>query len=231
MKLTLLLPIVLLTAALPPPAHAQEGWLVPFAVAYQPELGGFRDAFRDHGLPLPAERQYGWGIELRSLLSGFLVGPMYLRTWADAETDSWQLRTEADALFGEIGFKLAPAGWLSIVPMVGVGGLSQSLHLRSRAGDLPLDSLLLNPGREVGIKTGLKLAGLASLELGVAVPTNAGSFGISARVGYLYSPLAPGWHTTSGSRLTDAPAAGLRGPFLSIGLLLLPAAELTTTTR
>lgn len=232
MKITLLLPVILLVlAAFPGPARAQEGWLVPFAVAHQPDLAGFRSTLADHGLPQPAERQFGWGIALRSLTGGFLLGPMYLRSWSDTETPTWQLRSEANALFGELGYKLAPAGWLTIVPMLGLGGLSQSLNLRSRTGELPLDSLLRSPGRDASIRTGLKLAGLASLELGLAVPTGTGSYGLTVRGGYFYSPVAPGWHLANGTRLTNAPTTSLRGPFLTIGLLILPAPDISTVRQ
>jgi len=230
MKPTPLLLLFLLALLLPTvPARAQEGWLVPFAAAYQPDLAGFRQAFQRNKLPLPAERQYGWGIELRSLVGGFLVGPMYLRTWSDEENEGFQLRSEANAIIGQAGFKIAPANWFSVVPMLGLGGLNQSLHIRrSRTGDLPLDSLLGSPGRNATIESGLKLTGLAALELGVAVPVEAGSYGVSARVGYLYSPLDPGWHLANGARITDATRAGLRGPFITIGLLIIPGAEVTT---
>jgi hypothetical protein len=227
-KTTLLIPVIALLLVPAAPARAQEGWLVPFAAAYQPDLAGFRPALAKWELPLPGERQYGWGIELRSLVSGFLVGPLYQRTWSDTENSEFQLRAEASAVFGQVGFRIAPARWLGIVPMVGVGGLSQSLHIRSRTGDLTLDSLLRAPGRNASIESGLKLAGLAALELGLAVPVESGSYGVAARVGYFYSPVAPGWHLANGARLTDAPKTGLRGPFLTIGLLIMPAAEATT---
>ncbi|MFO7675204.1 MAG: hypothetical protein R6X12_02640 [bacterium] len=225
-KTTLLLALVLALAA---PAAAQEGWLVPFAAAYQPGLAGFRSAFSRHELPLPAERQFGWGVELRTLVNGFLLGPLYLRTWSDTETGEFHLRSEASAVMGEVGFQLSPAGWLSLIPMVGVGGLSQSLHLRSRTGELPLEELLGNPGQDAGIVSGLKFAGLAAIELGLAAPTESGRYGVAARIGYLYSPLDPTWHLANGSRITGAPRTGLRGPFLTLGLLIMPSAEVATS--
>jgi len=233
MRIAILLTAFTLFFGLTAPTRAQEAWLVPFAVGYRPELTGFREAFSrsSQNLPQPAENQLGWGIEIRSLASGFLLGPMYMRTWSDAESDSWRLRTESNALFGTLGYKLSPTTWLSVVPMLGVGGISQSLHLRARTGDLPLDTLLLGPGQDADIGTGLKFAGLASFELGLAFPTSSGSYGLSTRLGYIYSPLRPDWHLASGGRLRDAPTTGQRGPFVSIGLLVIPAPEVSTTRR
>lgn len=211
-------------------AFGQEAWLVPFAAAYQPDVAGFNQAFAAHGLPRAGSRHFGWGIELRSLVSGLLVGPLYFRTWDDAETDSFELRTEASGLFAEVGLRLAPAPFLGVVPMVGVGGLSQSFDIRAKTGERKLEELLSSPGQRASILSGTKLAGLAALELNLSTGTGSGRYGVALRAGYLYSPLSVTWHLPNGSRVTDTPVNRLSGPFFSLGLLLLPAAE-TQTTR
>jgi hypothetical protein len=211
-------------------AVAQEGWLIPFAAAYQPDVKGFNSAFADNRLPQAGERQYGWGIELRSLVGGsFLVGPMFFRTWDDASNDSFQLNTTATAILGELGFKIAPFDFLTIIPMVGVGAVDQSFNIRTRSEDITLEELLSSPGRNASISSGMKLAGLAALELGLSVGTSSGHYGLALRGGYLYSPLAPGWHLSNGARLTESPDSRLGGLFFSAGITLVPAAQTTTS--
>ena len=226
-RTTTLLVLLLLTAGA---AHAQEGWLIPFAAAYQPDLTGFRGKFAEHDLPAPGDRQYGWGIELRSYANGFLAGPLYFRTWDDVETDEYQLRTESSGIFGEVGFKLAPFSFLTIVPMVGIGGLSQTFNIRARSEDVNFDSLLIAPGRNAIITSGMKPTGLAALELGLTATTTSGSYGVALRAGYLYSPFDPDWHLSNGARVTGTPDARLRGPFFSVGFLIVPAPDVSSST-
>lgn len=216
----------LVLAAVPVPAQeSPEAWLVPFAAAFQPDIGGFNSRFARFGLPEARARHYGWGIELRSLAGGFLVGPLFFRTWDDVETADFQLRTEATGIFGEAGLKLAPFPFLAIVPMLGLGGLSQSYNIRELTGSLALEELLGSPGRAVTISPGMKLTGLAALELDITAGTAAGRYGISLRGGYLYSPFRPAWHVNSGAEITGVPKSIVGGPFFSAGVLLLPAAE------
>ena len=227
MKYTIL---VLACFAAATSAVAQEGWLVPFAAAYQPDIKGFNSAFAGNGLPEAGERQYGWGIELRSLVgSSFLVGPMFFRTWDDASNDSFQLNTTATAILGEVGFKIAPLDFLTIIPMVGLGAVNHSFNIRTRSEDITLDSLLSAPGRNASISSGMKFAGLAALELGLSVGTTTGHYGLALRGGYLYSPLSPGWRLSNGARLTGSPDSRLGGVFFSAGITLVPAAQTTTT--
>ncbi len=206
-------------------ASAQEGWLVPFAAAYQPDIGGFNSRFADHNLPQANSRHYGWGIEIRSLVNNLLVGPMFFRTWDDVENDGFHLRTEASAILGQVGMKITPFDFLSIVPMVGAGGLSQSFSIRARTEDLSLEELLSAPGQTATISSGMKLAGIAALEIGLSANTSSGRYGLALRAGYLYSPLSIAWHLSNGAEVTDTPAAKLAGPFFSVGLLILPAPQ------
>lgn len=211
-------------------AVAQESWLVPFAVRYQPDITGFNAAFASHGLPEARTRHYGWGIELRSLVGSLLVGPMYLRAWDDVENEDYHLRTDASAVLVEAGVKIAPLSFLTIVPGVGIGGLSQSFSIRSMSGDVSLDSLLVDPGRNATVQTGMKLAGMASLELGLATNVGEARYGLALRGGYLYSPLSPGWHLSNGARVLSPPDARVGGPFFTLGILLMPAVQ-TQTSR
>jgi hypothetical protein len=216
-------------AAVAAPVRAQdspEGWLVAFAAAYQPDVSGFNAKFSQYGIPEARVRHYGWGIEVRSLVSGFLIGPLFFRTWDDTDNGSFQLRTDATGIFGEAGLKLAPAKFLTFVPMLGLGGLSQSFNIRPEKTDnLKLDSLLMSPGRTATISPGMKLAGLAALELDLTAGTNTGRYGVALRAGYMYSPFALNWHLSNGADIVDAPATHIGGPFFSAGILLLPAAQ------
>ena len=224
---------LLLAAALLAPAAAQdapEGWLVPFAAAFQPPVAGFNSAFAAHGMPQARTRHFGWGAELRTLAGGFLVGPMFFRTWDDVENDSWLLRTDATGIFGEAGLKIAPFRFLSIVPMLGVGGLSQGFSLRAKTGDTSLDSLLAAPGRAAAITPGMQLAGMATIELGLAFSTGAGKYGFNLRGGYLYSPFGANWHLANGARVTGTPRAHVGGPFFAVGILIIPEATSGSTS-
>ncbi len=90
-------------------------------------------------------------------------------------------RTESSGIFGEVGFKIAPFSFLTIVPMVGVGGLTQTFNIRARSQDVNFDSLLIAPGQNASITSGMKLAGLAALELGLTATTTSGSYGVALR--------------------------------------------------
>jgi len=221
-----------LLLALVLPALAEDGpeaWLIPFAVAYHPQVSGFNTAFARHNLPQAHSRHFGWGLELRSLSGAFLVGPLFFRTWNDVENDGYRLRTDATGIFGELGVKLSPASFLAIVPMLGLGGINQSFHLRAKTGSIPFDSLLGNSSPQVvSITPGMKLAGMGALELGVVAGTKAGRFGLALRGGYLYSPFAPTWRLANGAEVAGAPADRLGGLFISAGLLMLPAAQTST---
>ncbi len=210
-------------------ATAQEGWVIPFAVGYRPDIAGFNAEFAAHDLPEAAVNHYGWGIEIRSLVGNLLVGPLYMRAWDDAETEEFHLRTDASAVLGEVGYKIAPLSFLTLVPMVGVGGLSQTFSIRSLTGDIGLDSLLRAPAQNAAIQSGMKLAGMAALELGLAATIGDARYGLALRGGYIYSPADPGWHLSNGSRIAGAPDGHLGGPFASLGLMLLPAAQTQST--
>jgi hypothetical protein len=224
--------LLLVAAAAPAPAaDSPEAWLIPFAAAYQPPVRGFNAAFADNGMPAARSRHFGWGLELRTLTGSFLVGPLFFKTWDDVDNDSYSLRTDATGIFGEMGVKLAPVSFLTIVPMLGVGGLNQSFSLREKAGEMTLDSLLGYPGRSVSLSTGMKLAGMAALELGLTANSGAGGIGIALRGGYLYAPFSPGWRIAYGAALQDAPSDHLGGWFFSIGLLLMPQAQIASETK
>jgi hypothetical protein len=217
--------ILVLALAAAAPTLAQdspEAWLIPFAAAYQPSVSEFNARFAAKGRPEALSRHYGWGLELRSLSGSFLLGPLFFKTWDDAGNDSFQLRTAATGILGELGLKLTPASFLAVVPMIGVGGLSQSFNLREKSiGAVPFDSLL----RSASYASGMRLAGLGALELGLIANTKAGRFGLALRGGYLYSPFAPTWHLANGAKVSDAPDVKLGGLFLSAGLLLMPEAQ------
>lgn len=222
--------LTLLSALLLSPLAAQsqpEGWVLPFGLAYQPDVGDFNQVFRRHNLPEARTRHYGWGIEMRSLVNGFLVGPMFFRTWDDVHSDSFQLRTEATGIFGELGYKVAPSKFLTIVPMFGLGTLNQSFTFRQRTGAMPFDTLLErnNMTRVVSISHGMKFTGLAALELTLLASTKTGRYGLALRGGYLYSPLSLTWQQSNGSPVSGAPESRISGPFFSAGIVLMPEPE------
>jgi len=228
----IMLILLLVAAAAPAPAaDSPEAWLIPFAAAYQPPVGGFNAAFADNDMPTARSRHFGWGIELRSLTGSFLVGPLFFRTWDDVESSSYQLRTDATGIFGEVGVKLAPASFLTIVPMLGVGGLSQSFSVREKTGEKTLDSLLGYPGRSVSLTTGMKLAGMGALELGLLANSKSGRIGIALRGGYLYAPFSPTWRIINGAVVRNAPYDHLGGWFFSVGLLLMPPVQTASQTN
>ena len=201
-----------------------EGWIIPFAVAYEPDMvAGFNSAFPAE-VPDVRARHFGWGLEFRTLVSGLLLGPMYMRTWDEVSDSALQVRTDASAILGELGLKIAPFSFLTIVPMVGVGGLSQSFSIRDQSGDVALPDLLNGQGRTVTLSPGMKLAGLAALELGFAVNTSSGRYGLALRGGYIYSPFNLTWRLANGSRLTEVPRTHLGGPFVTLGINIMPAA-------
>jgi len=228
--------LIAVLLALAGPALADdspEAWLVPFAAAYQPPVGGFNSKFADNQMPTAQNRHYGWGLELRSLTGSFLVGPLFFKTWDDAENDSFQLRTDATGIFGEVGVKLSPASFLTIVPMLGVGGLSQSFAMRKKTpgNSIEFDELFEEAPDNLSLSTGMKLAGMGALEIGLAASTSAGRVGLALRGGYLYSPFDPNWHLPSGTQVAGAPGDKLGGLFFSVGLLLMPAAQTATSSQ
>ncbi|MEO0020126.1 MAG: hypothetical protein ABIK47_05750 [candidate division WOR-3 bacterium] len=207
-------------------AQEPEGWLIPFACAYEPDIAGFNTAFANKGLPQAKTRHFGWGMELRSLVSrNILFGPLYFRTWNDAENDSFHLRTENWGIFAELGLKLPIFKFLTFVPLVGIGGVQPSFQIRKRTGDMTLDSLLNAPFNIAHISPGMKITGLGALELNIILPTNTGSYGLSLRGGYLYSPFGLNWHLANGARITNTPDSKIKGPWLSLGLTIIPAPE------
>ena len=221
-----------LVAATPAPAaDAPEAWLIPFAAAYQPPVGSFNSAFARHGMPEARSRHYGWGLELRTVTGSFLVGPLFFKTWDDVENDSFRLRTDATGIFGEVGMKLAPVSFLTIVPLLGVGGLSQSFGLRSKTDSVGFDTLFRNLPANVSLSTGMKLAGMAALEIGLIANSKTGRLGITLRGGYLYSPFTPTWRLASGAVVSGAPNNKLGGLFFSVGLLLMPEAQTATVSQ
>jgi hypothetical protein len=207
-----------------------EAWLIPFAAAYQPQVGGFNQVFAAHGRPEAHSRHFGWGLELRSLSGSFLVGPMFFRTWDDSENEDYQLRTDATGIFGELGVKLVPLGFLTIVPLLGVGGLSQSFSLREKTGGIGFDTLFGSAPENLSLSPGMKLAGFGALELGLIASTKAGRFGLALRGGYIYSPFSLTWRITNGAPVTGTPDTHLGGPFFSAGLLMMPEPQ-TATSR
>jgi len=221
-----------LAAAVPALAEdSPEAWLIPFAAAYQPPVSSFNAAFGVHGMPTASSRHYGWGIELRSLAGSFLVGPLFFKTWDDVDNDSYHLRTDATGIFGEVGVKLAPASFLTIVPLLGVGGLSQSFGMRRKNDSLEFNDPIWNVPENLSFSTGMKLAGMGALELGLAASTSSGRVGLALRGGYLYSPLDPNWHLPNGTEVTGAPDDRLGGLFFSVGLLYMPAAQTASSMQ
>ncbi len=229
-----IIPILLLAslAATALAADSPEAWFIPFAAAYQPPVGGFNAEFAKptNNMPQARSRHYGWGLELRTLTGSFLVGPLFFKTWDDVQNDAFRLRTDATGIFGEVGLKIAPFRFLTIVPMVAVGGLSQSFSIREKTRPMTLDSLLGYPVRSVSLTTGTTLAGLGALELGLAANSAAGGIGIALRGGYLYAPFRPGWRVVNGDVVSNAPEDRLRGWFFSVGLLLTPAVQTASQT-
>jgi len=217
--------ILVLLLVLAASGAAQEAWLVPFAAAYMPDVAGFNRKFAANSVPEAEPRHYGWGIEVRSVVSGMLVGPMYFRTWDDADDADFHLRTEASGIFALAGLKLQPFPFLSVVPTVGLGGLSQSYSIRAKTGDIKFEELLLDPGQTATLLSGMKASGLGALELGLAASTEGGRYGVALRAGYLYSPLSVTWHLPNGARILDTPRARFGGPFFSLGVLVMPAAQ------
>lgn len=210
--------------------ESPEGWLIPFGCAFQPDISGIKEVFARHNLPVPGERLYGWGCEIRSLVSrNILIGPLFFTTWDEVRTDSFQLRTEALGLMAEAGLKLELLDFLTVVPMLGLGGVKESFSLRRLGGSVNFDSLLVAPGQNASISPGFKATGLAALELGLAFNTNAGRFGVALRGGYLYSPLELVWRLANGSEVTGVPRSLIRGPFYSAGILFMPAAQTAQT--
>ncbi len=208
-----------------------EGWLIPFAMAWRPPVAGFNRVLAGAGAPGARTDHFGWGMELRSLVGGnFLVGPLFFTSADEAHNDSFHLRVASTGVFGELGYRIGIARVITIVPMVGLGGLDQRWHLRRATPDgISLDSLLRRPESQVDFATKMKLTGMAALEIGFAASTDAGRFGLALRGGYLYSPFAPVWRTGTGSRVTGTPDVRLAGPFASVGLLFLPAAEVASS--
>lgn len=225
--------IVLLLAAAAPAlaADSPEAWFIPFAAAYQPPVASFNSAFASHGMPEARSRHFGWGLELRTLSGSFLVGPLFFKTWDDADDGSYHLRTDATGIFGEMGMRLAPASFLAIVPMLGVGGLSQSFGLREKTGNIGFDTLFGSVPENLSLSTGTKLAGMGALELGLIANSKSGGIGIALRGGYLYSPFSPTWRIVNGAVVTNAPNDHLGGWFFSVGLLLMPQAQTTSVTN
>jgi len=115
--------------------------------------------------------------------------------------------------------------FLTIVPLVGIGGVQPSFQIRKHTGDLTLDELLSAPSNIATISPGMKITGLGALELNLLLPTNTGSYGISLRGGYLYSPFTLDWRLANGARVTNTPDIKIKGPWFSLGLTLIPAPE------
>jgi len=210
-------------------AQAPEGWLVPFACAFQPDIADFNNAFLQKGLPSAEERHFGWGIELRSGIGGgFLAGPMFFRTYNDGENDRFHLRTEHTGIMAELGYKLPLFKFFTIVPLIGLGGVQPGFHIREKTGAISLDSLLQAPGNTAVLSPGMKITVLGALELHLLIPTNTGSYGLGLRGGYLYSPFRLDWHLANGSRITGTPDSKIQGLWFSVGITLIPAPEVAT---
>ncbi len=211
-----------------PAVAAPEAWLVPFACAYQPDIAEFNRRFASYGIPAASLRHYGWGVEIRSVVgNNFLVGPMLFRTRDVVANETIQLRTETNAIFALAGWKLPLFRFLTIVPIVGLGGVQPVFQITEKTGDIPLESLLTAPGKIATLSPGFKPTGIAALELNLLVPTGSGNYGISLRGGYLYSPFPLNWRLPSGARVTSTPDTKIRGPWFSAGITLIPAAEVT----
>jgi len=227
----IILTALLLAAAGPTSAaDTPEAWLIPFAAAYQPPVSGFNSAFASHGMPAARGRHFGWGLELRTFTGSFLVGPLFFKTWDDVDSSMYHLRTEATGIFGEMGLRLTPASFLTIVPLLGIGGLSQSFGLRENTDDIGFDTLFDHAPANLSLSAGTKLAGLGALEIGLSASSSSGRIGVALRGGYLYSPFTPTWRLSNGAALRGAPDDRLGGLFFSAGLLLMPQAQVASET-
>jgi hypothetical protein len=140
----------------------------------------------------------------------------------------YELRTETSGILGIAGLHLAPLQFLSVVPQLGLGGISQSFSIRERSGDVPLPELLQDPGRSAVLSPGMKFGGLAALELDLAATLASGRYGLSLRGGYLYSPFTLDWRLPGGASVTGVPDTKLAGPFFSAGVVFMPAPEVET---
>jgi hypothetical protein len=226
-----MLMVFLVAAAPAPAAESPEAWFIPFAAAYEPPVASFNAAFASRGMPEAHSRHFGWGLELRTLTGSFLVGPLFFKTRDDVEGSSYHLRTDATGIFGEAGMRLAPFSFLTIVPMLGAGGLSQSFGIRKKADTFEFNDPIWDVPENLSFSTGTKLAGMAALELGLAANSKSGGIGIALRGGYLYAPLSPTWRIANGIAVRNAPEDRLGGWFFSVGLLLMPAAQTTSETN
>jgi hypothetical protein len=141
------------------------------------------------------------------------------------ENDSLLLSSTETGLFGEVGIKLAPFKFLTIVPLLGVGGLSQSYSMGRNTAYVEFDTLLGGNHWSTTLSSGTKLAGMGALEIGLLAQTSAGQVGLTLRGGYLYSPFAPSWRAPNGAAVTDAPDMRLGGPVATVGFVWLPAAQ------
>ncbi len=210
-------------------AQEPEAWLVPFGCAFEHDIQGFNQVFVRNNLPEFSRRIYGWGVELRSLAGGnILIGPMYFRVQEQVRNDSFQLRTETWGIMGEAGLKLPIFGFITVTPMIGLGGVQPAFQLKQLKGDVELDSLLRVPGRMASFSPGIKPAGLAALELSLNLPTKAGKYGVALRGGYLYSPFALRWCLPDGSEVLGTPDSRIRGFWVSAGFTIIPAPEVET---
>lgn len=199
---------------------------MPFGCGFQPDLARFNEAFARHGIPRAQERHYGWGIELRSGVGGgFLLGPMFFRTLNDVVTDEFSLRTEHIGILGELGYKLGVFKFLTLVPLVAVGGVQPRFHIRQKTGEVSLDSLLNSPGNTATVSPGMKLTGMGAVELNLMFLAKTGRYGLALRGGYLYSPFRLDWRLANGARVTGTPESKIHGPWFSVGISLIPAPE------
>lgn len=228
----IILTVFMVGATVPALAADSSGaWLVPFAAAYQPPVTSFNSAFAGHGRPEARTRHFGWGLEFLTLAgSSLLVGPLFFKTWDNVANDSYRLRTDATGIFGEAGLRLAPFSFLTIVPLLGVGGLSQSFGLREKTGSIGFDTLFENVPENLSLSTGTQLAGMGALELGLTANSSAGGIGIALRGGYLYAPFSPTWRLAGGAVVSSAPDDHIGGWFFSVGLLLMLQAQTTSET-
>ncbi len=207
-------------------AQEPEAWLIPFSCIYQPDLRGFNERFAALELPTTGEQLYGWGIELRSGVGKhILFGPLYFRTRNRSENEKISLHTETWGVLGELGIKIPLFKFLTLVPIVGIGGVQPGFQIRQKTGDLKFDSLLTAPGKIAILSPGLKPAGMGALEINLFLPTTTGSYGLSLRAGYLYSPFNLDWRLANGARIIDPPDSKIKGPWFSLGIALVPAPE------
>ncbi|MGB9742292.1 MAG: hypothetical protein ACP5JB_05825 [candidate division WOR-3 bacterium] len=221
--------LILILLSVPGWTQEPEGWLIPFGCAFEHDISGFNRIFAAHRLPEVNRRLYGWGLELRSLVSRrVLFGPLYFRTSDEVSNNSFQIYTQNWGVMAELGVKVPVFNFLTVVPMIGAGGVQPSFQIRAVSGDVQFDTLLQAPGMVAGISPGIKPAGLVALELGLLVPTRAGRYGLTVRGGYLYSPFGLNWRLTNGARVTGTPDSRIRGFWASLGITIIPAPEVTT---